>query len=73
MAVLPFRSAGASLPLCCKDLMTFAIVFVALMHTFRDHSSPIADFYPLDFKIDLNGKRQLWQAIVLLSFIDVRK
>ena len=42
MGVLPPRSAHA-LPKCLADLMT-------------DTSSEIADFYPTDFAIDLNGK-----------------
>jgi Xrn1 helical domain len=25
--------------------------------------SPIADFYPLDFKIDMNGKKNPWEAV----------
>ena len=32
--------------------------------------SPIRDFYPLDFKLDANGKKQTWLAVVLLPFID---
>ena len=34
-------------------------------------ASPIIDFYPLDFQLDMEGKRQDWEAVVLLKFIDV--
>ena len=43
--------------------------FQALM----EESSVIGDFYPLEFKLDLNGKRRLWQAVVLLPFIDEKR
>ena len=32
--------------------------------------SPIIEYYPPDFKTDLNGKQQEWEAVVLIPFID---
>jgi 5'-3' exonuclease len=56
MAVLPPRSASA-LPNALAEIM-------------RDPSSELADCYPVDFQIDLNGKKFAWQAVVLLPFIE---
>ncbi|XP_012934776.1 5'-3' exoribonuclease 2 [Aplysia californica] len=43
------------------------ITFQTLM---EDPESPIIDFYPTDFKIDLNGKKYAWQGVALLPFVD---
>lgn len=32
--------------------------------------SDIIEYYPLNFKTDLNGKQQEWEAVVLIPFID---
>ena len=56
MGVLPPRSAHA-LPAPLAELMC-------------DTTSPIADFYPTEFELDLNGKKFAWQAVILLPFID---
>ncbi|KAJ3400421.1 hypothetical protein HDV05_001094, partial [Chytridiales sp. JEL 0842] len=56
MGVLPAASS-AFIPECFRVLMT-------------DPTSPIIDFYPTSFDLDLNGKKQDWEAVVKIPFID---
>ncbi|KAF7374113.1 5'-3' exoribonuclease 1 [Mycena sanguinolenta] len=56
MGVLPAASRE-HIPMAYQDLMTSG-------------ASPIIDFYPVEFELDLNGKKQDWEAIVKIPFID---
>ncbi|XP_033221729.1 5'-3' exoribonuclease 1 isoform X2 [Belonocnema kinseyi] len=61
----PFQQLLAVLPAASKALLP-----KAYQNLLTQSESPIIDYYPLDFKTDLNGKRQEWEAVVLIPFID---
>ncbi|XP_068136887.1 5'-3' exoribonuclease 1 isoform X2 [Hyperolius riggenbachi] len=62
---MPFEQLLAVLPAASKDLLPQS--YQSLMVS---EDSPIIDYYPQDFKTDLNGKQQEWEAVVLIPFID---
>ncbi|KAG6039331.1 hypothetical protein E4U41_002905 [Claviceps citrina] len=59
MGVLPDRSKKI-VPKVYHDLMT-------------NPKSPIIDFYPRDFELDMNGKKMDWEAVVKIPFIDEKR
>ncbi|XP_045906934.1 5'-3' exoribonuclease 1 [Micropterus dolomieu] len=64
---MPFQQLLAVLPAASKELLP-----EAYRHLMTSENSPIIEYYPLDFKTDLNGKQQEWEAVVLIPFIDER-
>ncbi|EGE82136.1 alkaline phosphatase D [Blastomyces dermatitidis ATCC 18188] len=59
MGVLPDRSKQI-VPAAFHELMT-------------SPESPIIDFYPRDFELDMNGKKMEWEAVVKIPFIDEKR
>uniref|UniRef100_A0A8C4E977 5'-3' exoribonuclease 1 n=1 Tax=Dicentrarchus labrax TaxID=13489 RepID=A0A8C4E977_DICLA len=64
---MPFQQLLAVLPAASKELLP-----EAYRHLMTSENSPIIEYYPQDFKTDLNGKQQEWEAVVLIPFIDER-
>lgn len=62
---LPFEQLMSVLPARSRKLLPS--VYHSLM---TDPQSNIIDFYPDDCDIDMNGKKNSWEAVVLLSFVD---
>jgi Xrn1 helical domain len=58
--IMGFPLFSLHIPECWRHLMT-------------DELSPIIDFYPTEFKTDLNGKRYAWQGVALLPFVDEKR
>ncbi|KAK5116209.1 hypothetical protein LTR62_008535 [Meristemomyces frigidus] len=64
----PFQQLMGVLPERSKKIVPQ--VYWPLM---MEESSPIIDFYPRDFELDMNGKKQEWEAVVKIPFIDEKR
>lgn len=62
---LPFEQLLSVLPAASKELLPSAYHKLML-----DPDSTIIEYYPQSFETDLNGKKQEWEALVLIPFID---
>lgn len=64
----PFAQLMGVLPPLSK-----ALVPVPFQQLMTDPSSPVIDFYPMNFESDQNGKKASWEAVVKIPFIDEKR
>lgn len=64
---VPFEQLMSVLPPASATPAGIPEKMIQLM---KDPLSPIVDFFPVDFALDLNGKRFTWQAVILLPFLE---
>lgn len=64
----PFQQLLGCLPPASRTMLPRSYQWLMV-----NPESPVLEFYPLDFGIDMDGKRNPWEAVVLLDFIDEKK
>ena len=65
---LPFQQLLGCLPPASRALIPLPYQWLM-----TSDASPLKDSYPMDFEIDMNGKRNPWEAVVLLPFMDASR
>ncbi|KAL1453826.1 hypothetical protein WDU94_010137 [Cyamophila willieti] len=65
---LPFQQLLAVLPAASKEFLPEPYQELMTLE-----NSPILEYYPEEFQTDLNGKKQEWEAVVLIPFIDEKR
>ena len=65
---LPFQQLMSVLPAGSRDHVPEAYKKLML-----SADSEVIDYYPSNFETDLNGKKQEWEAVVLIPFIDEKR
>ena len=66
--ILPFIQLMAVLPQQSSDLLPSPI-----NNLLTSDTSPIKEFYPKEFEVDVSGKRREWEGIVILPMVNLTK
>jgi hypothetical protein len=64
--ILPFQQLMSCLPPASSSLLPMPFRYLM-----TSPDSPIIQFYPVNFEVDMNGKKNPWESINLLPFIDI--
>ena len=65
---LPFQQLLGCLPPASAKLLPRPYQWIM-----TSDDSPVKEFYPIDFGVDQDGKKNPWEAVVLLDFIDEKR
>jgi 5'-3' exoribonuclease 1 len=66
--ILPFQQLMSCLPPGSAQLVPKPYQFLM-----TNPDSPILEFYPVDFEVDMNGKKNPWEGVNLLPFIEINR
>jgi 5'-3' exoribonuclease 1 len=65
--ILPFQQLLCVLPTKSKNLVPEPL------DKLFEEDSKLSEFYPTEFKVDLEGKKNDWEGVVILPFVDLEK
>jgi Xrn1 helical domain/Exoribonuclease Xrn1 D1 domain/Xrn1 SH3-like domain len=66
--ILPFQQLMSCLPPGSAQLVPKPYQFLM-----TNPDSPILEFYPVNFEVDMNGKKNPWEGVNLLPFIEINR